>query len=164
VAYRRRLRGTRRCAGAAGGAAVRRCADPAAWDDGSVSGYGDQIPALPPAPVVSAPPGGTRRSRHRAAAAAGGAPAMPAPGALVTGHPAGYPHPAAPGAPSVGDLRLDARSPRSSGLGPAFAGAPASTGIRLLAFTIDAIVALCAAGLVFWLTQSVVLGILAFFE
>lgn len=94
-----------------------------------------EIPALPPA-LISAPPG-------------------------VDGAPlsAGATPPPTPLVPT----RAQSRRP-AEGLGAAFLGSPAGTGVRIAAFTLDVAVVILAAAIVLVTTRSVVLAGLAVAE
>jgi len=88
------------------------------------------VPALPPA-LIAAPPGVDGAPLQQTSAAA-------APTPLVTS-------------------RVRERRP-AEGLGPAFVGVPASTGLRIAAFTLDAAVVILAAAVVLITTRSVLLA------
>lgn len=93
-------------------------------------GQPGEVPALPPA-LIAAPPGVDGAPLRQASA-----PAAPTP--LVTS-------------------RARERRP-ADGLGPAFAGTPASTGLRIAAFTLDAAVVILAAAVVLITTRSLLLA------
>lgn len=59
---------------------------------------------------------------------------------------------------AAADGRADA-SRRTNPLGPAFSGSPATTGVRLIAFTIDAVLVLGVAGVVLATTSSLALAV-----
>ena len=99
-------------------------------------GQPGEIPALPPA-LIAAPPG------------VDGAPLRQA---------------QTPPAPTrIESRRTTARQP-ADGLGPAFAGSPAGTGLRIAAFTLDAAAVVLAAAIVLVISQSPLLAGLAVFE
>lgn len=89
-----------------------------------------EVPALPPA-LIAAPPGVDGAPLRQDSA-----PAAPTP--LVTS-------------------RARERRP-ADGLGPAFAGIPASTGLRIAAFTLDAAVVILTAAVVLITTRSLLLA------
>lgn len=89
-----------------------------------------EVPALPPA-LIAAPPGVDGAPLRQASA-----PAAPTP--LVSS-------------------RARERRP-ADGLGPAFAGTPASTGLRIAAFTLDAAVVILTAAVVLITTRSLLLA------
>lgn len=100
------------------------------------AGQPGEIPALPPA-LIAAPPG------------VDGAPLRQAP---------------TPPAPSRMESRRTAVRQPADGLGPAFAGSPAGTGLRIAAFTLDAAAVVLAAAIVLVFSQSLLLAGLAVFE
>ncbi|WP_417540891.1 FHA domain-containing protein [Microbacterium maritypicum] len=100
------------------------------------AGQPGEIPALPPA-LIAAPPG------------VDGAPLRQA---------------QTPPAPTRIESRRTAARQPADGLGPAFAGSPAGTGLRVAAFTLDAAVVVLAAAIVLMISQSPLLAGLAVFE
>ncbi|KJL21444.1 RDD family protein [Microbacterium oxydans] len=100
------------------------------------AGQPGEIPALPPA-LIAAPPG------------VDGAPLRQAP---------------TPPAPNRMESRRTAVRQPADGLGPAFAGSPAGTGLRIAAFTLDAAAVVLAAAIVLVFSQSLLLAGLAVFE
>lgn len=100
------------------------------------AGQPGEIPALPPA-LIAAPPG------------VDGAP-------LRQGR--------TPAAPTPIESRRTAVRQPADGLGPAFVGSPAGTGLRIAAFTLDAAAVILAAAVVLVLSQSMLLAGLAVLE
>lgn len=92
--------------------------------------HAGQIPALPPS-LIAAPPG---------------VDGAPLPSAQMPAPPTPIP-----------TSRARNRQP-ADGLGPAFAGAPASTGIRIAAFTLDVAVVVLLAAVVLVTTRSLLLA------